>query len=213
MKLDSLKGPLTPPLYDTLIGLKQDVLRNLRVCVPGIIIAYHDADRTVDVQISLLQQNSNGSSSAYPQLLGCPVVTLQGGGVVSAFPISAGDECLVFFADRCIDAWFQTGSPQPLPNFRMHDLSDGFALVGVNSLGNPIDMALLPGEGGIADNQARVAILAGKIAISNQTQSLFLILTTLLSALSAMTTASVASGATQALIAPLVAQLAALLYP
>lgn len=213
MKLDSLKGPLSPPLYDTLIGLKQDVLRNLRVCVPGTVIAYDPTNRTADIQIALLQQNSNGSSSPYPQLLGCPVITLQGGGVSAAFPIAAGDECLIFFADRCVDAWFQTGSPQPLPNFRMHDLSDGFALVGVNSLGSVLDTALLTGEGGISDDQARVAILAGKIAISNQAQSLFLILTTLLSALSAMTTASVASGATQALIAPLVAQLAALLYP
>lgn len=213
MKLDSLKGPLTPPLYDTLMGLKQDVMRSLRCCVPGQIIAYSPVTRTADIQISLLQQSSNGSAPQYPQLLGCPIFTLQGGGVSIGMPIEPGDECLVIFSDRCIDAWFETGTPQPLPNFRMHDLSDGFALVGLNSLANTLDTALLSGEGGIADNQARVAILTGKIAISNQTQSLFLILTTLLSALASMTTASVASGATQALIAPLVAQLAALLYP
>src|SRR5712675_1991616 len=188
---EMLKGPQAPPLYDTLIGIKQEVLRSLRCCVPASIIAYYPTDRTVDVQVSLLQQNSNGTSSPYPKLLGCPILTLQGGGVSIGFPIESGDECLVIFSDRCIDAWFKTGSPQPLPNFRMHDLSDGFAIIGPNSLVHSMDTALLAGEGGLADNQARVAILAGKIAISNQAQSLFLILTDLLAALSAMTTASI----------------------
>lgn len=212
---DMLKGPQTPPLYDTLMGVKQDVMKSLRCCVPATIVTVNALENTVDVQIALMQQNSNGSSSAYPQLLGCPVIMLQGNGVAIGMPIAPGDSCLVFFSDRCIDAWFKTGSPQPLPNLRMHDLSDGFVLVGVNSLNSILDLALLTGEGGIADSQARVVVngLTHKIAISNQTQSLYLILTTLLTALSAMTTASVASGATQALIAPLVAQLAALLYP
>ena len=48
-------------------------------------------------------------------------------------PIKPGDECLVIFADRCIDGWWWLGGVQPPSEARNHDLSDGFALVGVRS--------------------------------------------------------------------------------
>jgi hypothetical protein len=36
----------------------------------------------------------------------------------------------VVFASRCIDGWWQSGGVQPPAEFRMHDLSDGFAIPG-----------------------------------------------------------------------------------
>jgi len=72
-----------------------------------------------------------------PLLVDVPVVWMGGGGVTATFPIKPGDECLVIFASRCIDAWWQQGalalSAAP-PDTRMHNLSDGFALVGIRSL-------------------------------------------------------------------------------
>lgn len=222
-----LKGPQVPPLYDTLMGLKKEILKGMRCCIPGNIVGVDLVNGTVDVEVAFLQQDSNGVSFPYPKLTGCPAITLQGGGIAAQFPVEAGDECLVFFADRCIDSWFQTGSPQPLPNLRMHDISDGFALVGVNSLANALDLALLPGEGGFADDKARVAIMNGKIAISNDTKQLATILGTLVTTLTAlnttlasMTTASIAAGTTQTTIATytttftgLITDISDLLYP
>jgi len=37
-------------------------------------------------------------------------------------------------SNRCIDAWWQLGGVQIQPEFRMHDLSDGFAFIGPRSL-------------------------------------------------------------------------------
>ena len=45
-------------------------------------------------------------------------------------PVQPGDECLVVFASRCIDAWWQSGGVQDQAEMRMHDLSDGFVFVG-----------------------------------------------------------------------------------
>jgi hypothetical protein len=59
-----------------------------------------------------------------------------GGGVTATFPIVVGDECLVVFSSRCIDGWWSQGGIQNPPEARMHNLSDGFALVGVRSLPN-----------------------------------------------------------------------------
>jgi phage baseplate assembly protein gpV len=51
------------------------------------------------------------------------------------FPVVAGDECLVVFSSRCIDAWWQNGGyANNQAMFRMHDLSDGFAFVGISSV-------------------------------------------------------------------------------
>lgn len=44
-----------------------------------------------------------------PILPDVPVVFPGGGGFALTFPVAAGDECLVVFASRCIDAWWQSG--------------------------------------------------------------------------------------------------------
>lgn len=64
-----------------------------------------------------------------------PIVFPSAGGFTITMPIAAGDEVLVIFASRCIDAWWQSGgySNKPL-EFRMHDLSDGFAIPGPRSI-------------------------------------------------------------------------------
>jgi hypothetical protein len=49
------------------------------------------------------------------------------------FPVKEGDECLVIFADRCIDFWWQSGGIQEPVDGRMHDLSDAFCIVGPQS--------------------------------------------------------------------------------
>lgn len=210
------KTLLSPALYDTLMSLKAEILKELRCALPGTVKLVN-TNRTVSVQIGISQKLFDGSTVPYPLLLDVPVLTPQGSGIAFAAPIKVGDECLVFFSDRCFDTWFQNGGTQPQAPFdgRLHDLSDGFAFVGPNSITNALTLCLLATEGGISNATSKVAIdsITGLIAFStaNGAVSLKLILTTLLNALSAMTTASVASGATQALIAPLAAQLALLL--
>lgn len=70
---------------------------------------------------------------ALPVLVDCPVIFPGGGGFEFTFPIAAGDEGIVIFASRCIDAWWQNGGVQPQAELRMHDLSDGMFLPGMFS--------------------------------------------------------------------------------
>lgn len=74
----------------------------------------------------------------YPLLLKCPVVFLTGGVSNMTFPVAPGDTCIVMFNDRDLDAWFEGGIVAPPNSSRMHDLSDGMALVGVRALNNII---------------------------------------------------------------------------
>lgn len=94
--------------------------------------------RTVEVQLALRArvQAKDGSYSwqQLPVLVDCPVFFPSGGGCTLTFPVKAGDECLVVFASRCIDAWWQSSGVQNQAEMRMHDLSDGVAYVGISSV-------------------------------------------------------------------------------
>lgn len=105
--------------------------------LPGIVQSYSAAKRTVSVQPSIQAQvlSSAGvwTNTSLPVLVDCPVVFPGGGGFEFTFPITAGDEGIVIFASRCIDAWWQQGGVQPQAELRMHDLSDGMFLPGMFS--------------------------------------------------------------------------------
>ena len=85
-----------------------------------------------------------------PQLVDCPVQFLSGGGVTLTFPIAIGDECLIIFACRCIDGWWENGYIKDVngnpsnqyqyipPEMRLHDLSDGFVIPGFKSRPNVV---------------------------------------------------------------------------
>ena len=89
------------------------------------------------------QPDGTSADTAIPMLLDCPVMMPRGGGYALTFPVAAGDECLVIFADSCIDAWWQSGGIQNQLEKRRHDLSDGIVVPGLWSL----PRGIFPGEG------------------------------------------------------------------
>ena len=115
----------------------QSAQSRIWTALPGIVKSVNAAKMTIAVQptINARLRNSDGSYTTLkmPVLSDCPVLWQGGGGVTAVFPIAAGDECLVIFSSRCIDNWWALGGVQDPPEFRMHNLSDGFALVGVRN--------------------------------------------------------------------------------
>ncbi|WP_205169282.1 Gp138 family membrane-puncturing spike protein [Burkholderia sp. LMG 13014] len=125
---------------DELEALKHAIgarLTEVWTALPGTVESFDPASMTVSVQPgtkdAIRNEDGTVSTSPFPLLTDCPVVWQGGGGVSATFPIAAGDECLVVFASRCIDAWWQSGGVQEQAESRMHSLADGFALVGVRS--------------------------------------------------------------------------------
>lgn len=105
--------------------------------LPGVIVSFDAVKQTCVVQPAIQGRNTTKDGVAsfvdMPLCLDCPVVFPGGGGVTLTFPVTKGNECLLVFSSRCIDGWWQNGGVQPPLEIRMHDLSDGFALVGVRS--------------------------------------------------------------------------------
>ena len=109
-------------------------LTQVWTALPGIIQKFDAGALTCEVQPAIkgrvTQEDGSIQLVNMPLLLDCPVVFPHGGGCSLTFPIKAGDECLVVFASRGIDYWWQLGGIQPPPEARMHDLSDGFVIPG-----------------------------------------------------------------------------------
>jgi hypothetical protein len=119
-------------------GLQQGIWTAL----PGAIGSFDAATATASVQPgvagTITGQDGSPSTVNLPVLMDVPVVFPRGGGCTLTFPVAAGDECLIVFACRAIDAWSQSGGVQPPSNARKHDLSDAFAIVGPMSQANRI---------------------------------------------------------------------------
>jgi hypothetical protein len=119
-------------------------------------------------QIAVTVLNAKGTFDTVqlPPLVDLPIAWPGGGGVTLTFPIKKGDECLVVFASRCIDAWWQQGSgnagaPGSIalpPDDRMHNLSDGVAYVGVRSKPNEFTVDLTRAQLRTNDGLAAVSI-------------------------------------------------------
>lgn len=124
---------------------------NLRCAAPGIIRGFNKEEQTVKVQLSMKEIvyiDSELNSEIIPELVDVPIVVPRAGNFVITMPIKEGDECLVVFGDMCIDPWWKYGEDKENEinkgareqiSIRRHDLSDGFAIIGVWSQPNVIE--------------------------------------------------------------------------
>jgi hypothetical protein len=128
----------------TALGLEGDALDEmfwqkmceLRVAVPAVVVSFDAAGTQTAVVQPAVQENIllNGvpTPTSLPQLSNVAVALPRAGGFSLTFPIAAGDECLVVFADMCYDAWWQSGgTANNQAERRRHDLTDGIAIFGI----------------------------------------------------------------------------------
>lgn len=138
--------------------------------LPGLVTAFNPVAVTVSVQPAIKGQvrGPDGKTALVdlPLLVDVPVMFARGGGLTATFPIAAGDECLVVFAARCIDGWWQDGGVQPALDQRMHDLSDGFAFVGPMSQKRRIsNISTTAAQLRTDDGATFVSVAAGQVTI------------------------------------------------
>jgi hypothetical protein len=107
--------------------------KRLRVALPGVIVSFDAEAQTASVQPLIKQVMADGATQLLPVLQDVPVSFPRGGGFVLTFPVSEGDECELTFHDRCIDGWWASGNPSEPLDYRIHDLSDATARVGIAS--------------------------------------------------------------------------------
>ncbi len=125
-------------LKEVLDDLKTEIFTSLNCHSFGEIISFDSSVQTARIKIGYKRVIDNKIYN-YPVLVDCPVIVLSGGNSGITLPIQSGDTCLVLFCDRDLDNWFESGQITTLNSNRVHDLSDGVALVGIRHKQNVIE--------------------------------------------------------------------------
>ena len=118
-------------LIDTINIALQNAMANLHTATIARVERVRET--TIDVQ-PVINREVKGESIKLPLFVKVPPVFMQGGTSYTAHPISVGDYCLLIFTERCFDRWYSGQDERRPAEFRMHDYSDGLAIVGINPL-------------------------------------------------------------------------------
>ena len=127
---------MSDSLYNAIESQIKRAQSNVYTALPAKVLSFNG--HTVSCQVMINRVNANGQEITIPPLVDVPAQFPHAGGFCITVPIKAGDEGLVIFSSRCIDGWYASGGQsKPLDN-RINDLSDGFFIVGCNSVPNKI---------------------------------------------------------------------------
>jgi hypothetical protein len=124
-------------LIDTLIKTIDDALANLHTCTIAKVTKVGSS--TISCK-PVMNRLVNGTSIELPEFTEVPLLTLQGGSSYIHFPIAVGDYALLMFSERCFDGWYNGQDFNTPLEYRMHDYSDGIAIVGINNLAGAIEI-------------------------------------------------------------------------
>ena len=130
MDLRERFGEYQDSLQSAMDGRQASIWTALPCTIDVVNLSAATVAATPTTQATISARDGTTSVVTLPQLLDVPIVFPRGGGYTMTFPVKPGDECLVIFASRNIDSWWQSSGVQAPLTARMHDLSDGFALVG-----------------------------------------------------------------------------------
>ena len=90
-------------LQKALQSLKEEIMSELHVAMPGIVESYDPETRTASVQPALRKQLRSGRTITAPLLQEVPVILPS-----PDFIVMPGSHCLLIFADFCIDGWYES---------------------------------------------------------------------------------------------------------
>src|SRR6185312_5642104 len=128
-------------LSDAIRAAVQAELRSFRTALPVIVKEDSDGhNATAQPVVNALVRQDDGTMQelAWPELQTMIVHFTGGGLMVETHPVKAGDEGLVSFLSRNIDAWRQSGGTQNPVDARQHSPSDHVYIGGVKSDPNKI---------------------------------------------------------------------------
>lgn len=125
------------PLQQVIDAAMSGAVKDIYTCVPGHILAFDPSTQRAQVQIGIQRVQTDGTTFDPPPIIDVPV-SFPGDGYVLEFEIKPGCEGSIYFSQRCIDGWKQTGGIAANPVARFHHPQDAHFVPGIRSLGNVI---------------------------------------------------------------------------
>jgi hypothetical protein len=109
-------------------------LADVHTSMPCSVVKYNADKQSVDVQPLIKKEYSNGYVANLPVIQGLPLIFPGSSNSLISFPISVGDIVLAVFSEKSIDKWVRSnGKPVDPSKGLMHDLSDAFAVPGLQT--------------------------------------------------------------------------------
>jgi len=134
---------MTPTFHKVLMLAVQGALKNVRVALPGVVVAYDKRKQRADVQPLINDRFEDETGEIKPARI--PVCTdvpvmFQGAGEYSeTFPISKGDTVLLVFCSSATARWKVKGGETDPADDRHHALSDAVAYAGVRDFAHALE--------------------------------------------------------------------------
>jgi hypothetical protein len=156
---------------ETLRNAIEGVQAKLWTALPAKILTVNYAKQTITAQPTIMGKITDDdgyiSDINLPVLVDVPFQSFGGSGFVVTMPNLEGSECLIVFSSRCIDGWWSMGGVQPQAEQRMHDLSDGMAIIGFNSQARVIpNYSTTAVEVRTFDGTTKISLTSGAISIT-----------------------------------------------
>ena len=125
-------------LISTILNVVMPELANLHTVAIGKVSSVGQKLLSVDPVIQWTVKE--GEFKKITTFTEVPPIFMKGGSSYTAHPIAVGDYCLLIVTERCYDRWYKGQDFMPPAEYRMHDYSDGFALVGICNEAGLIDI-------------------------------------------------------------------------
>lgn len=119
----------------------KSALVDVHTAMPGQIVSFDPMSQTASVQLAMRRITTAEAGSqelTLPLITKIPVMFPKAGGFSLRFPVQAGDECLVVFAERELTQWKNFGGVQTPKDYRRHHLTDGICILGLSSAKNAL---------------------------------------------------------------------------
>ena len=139
-------------------------IKDIHTCVPGIVEAYSQGEKRLQVRPAIRLVKSDGTSLSRPPIIDVPVVWPSGGGISLVFPLGVGETVLLCFSERGIGE-FKKIFGESLPDMvGLFSETDAIAIAGFGGLS--INPATSQG-GSFQDDEGRnyVFVERGRVKI------------------------------------------------
>lgn len=112
-------------------------IREVHTAMPGQIVSFDPETGLATVLPSMKFRKPDGTTVDYPQISGVPVLFPQGlgGNATIAFPVVAGDSCLIIVAEQSIDYWLYG---QETDTDLAFDMTNAICIPGLFNTANPV---------------------------------------------------------------------------
>jgi hypothetical protein len=125
---------MTQEFVDQVNKTAQKAVEGMHTALPGKVTAFDPETCLASVQPVAKYKKPNGETMDYPVITGVPVVFPRSGSITVAWPVKAGDGCLLVFAESALDYWQYGKETDTDLKF---DLSNAIAIPGLAAEGCP----------------------------------------------------------------------------